>query len=356
MRFNKLYPIVGGLAVSMALMSCGGGSESDSEIVDTYTVESVEGNTITMTTGLQVKLLGIKEGSKQVEQFVRNNCIGREVTLVSDVDCEEIVNSDDVVHRYVNYMVTDEDNRDTEISLNRQLLEQYKGDVWNPEFVTDSLNAYNQIVNTGRRPDKIADLALYMKQRTFLIETPSGIGTGFFINDKGLAVTNNHVISDANAVIWMYADDPDDSKIYTTKRRGIKRIEWTNPTLDITIFTVDLDNGESVPYFSLADRHARIGDNVSTLGNPHGLTASFSGGGQVSAYREDPYDNRGITVMQYTIPTNGGNSGGPVCLDNGVVYAVHEMGDKTMQNTNYGIDILHVRKVLDEAGLNYGGK
>lgn len=342
--------IVGSIfALLLLLQACGEGSGDGT--LDTYTIESVDGNTLTMTTGLRVKLLGIQEGSKQVEQFVLNNCIGKDVILISDLDGEEIVNSDDEVHRYVIILEGDE-----ETCLNRQLLAQYKKDIWDPKNVTDSLDTYNDLVNMGPDSGPIKDLALYMKQRTFLIETPQGIGTGFFINDKGLALTNNHVLKNNQGIIWMYADDPDDSKIYSTKRRGIKRIDWTNPTLDITVFTVDIDNDEKVPYFSLADRHARVGDNVSTLGNPHGLTASYSGGGQVSAYREDPYDNRGITVMQYTIPTNGGNSGGPVCRDNGLVYAVHEMGDKQMQNTNYGIDILHVRDVLDKAGLNYGGK
>lgn len=332
-------------AGSVTLSSCGGGSEGEN-----YIVEDVEGNTLIMTTGLRVKMLGIKDGSKQAEQFVRNNCIGEEVVLVQDQDGEEIEDVDSEVHRYVIRPEKDD------VCLNTQIIDQYRMDVWSPEFVTDSLDNYLALVKKDKSVTEIPYLALYMKQRTFLIEVPGGIGTGFFINDQGLAITNNHVLADANGVVWLYSDDPDDAKVYTTKRRGIKRVDWTNPTLDITIFTVDLDKDEEVPYFNLADRHAKQGDYCATLGNPHGLTASFSGGGQVAAYREDPYENRGVTVMQYTIPTNGGNSGGPVCLPNGLVYAVHEMGDKTMQNTNYGIDILHVREVLDREGLKYGGK
>lgn len=339
--------IVGALVViSIAFNNCGGGGNTE----DGYVIEDVEGNTLIMTTGLRVKMLGIKDGSKQAEQFVRNNCIGEEVILVKDVDGEEIEDVDAEVHRYVIRPFKND------ICLNTQIIDQYRMDVWSPEFVTDSLENYLAMVKKDRSTTEIPDLALYMKQRTFLIQVPEGIGTGFFINDQGLAVTNNHVLSNADGYVWLYSDDPDDAKVYTTKRRGIKRIEWTNPTLDITIFTVDLDNDETVPYFNLADRHAKQGDYCATLGNPHGLTASFSGGGQVAAYRNDPYEDRGVTLMQYTIPTNGGNSGGPVCLSNGLVYAVHEMGDKTMQNTNYGIDILHVREILDNAGLKYGGK
>ena len=54
--------------------------------------------------------------------------------------------------------------------------------------------------------------------------------------------------------------------------------------------------------------------------------------------------------------TNGGNSGGPVCDKCGQIVAVHELGDKSMQNTNYGIDAMQLRVVLDQLNLNYGGK
>lgn len=60
--------------------------------------------------------------------------------------------------------------------------------------------------------------------------------------------------------------------------------------------------------------------------------------------------------MQYTMSTNGGNSGGPVCDEYGRVIAVHELGRKDLQNVNFGIDILQVRDVLNGLSINYGGK
>ena len=60
--------------------------------------------------------------------------------------------------------------------------------------------------------------------------------------------------------------------------------------------------------------------------------------------------------MQYDMTTNPGNSGGPVCDKYGQIVAVHELGNKNMQNTNYGIDARQVRAVLNKLGLKYGGK
>lgn len=348
---NKLFK-VGMLLFSAACVltfsRCGGSSSAADETG--YYVEDVEGATLIMNTGLRVKLLGIKEDSKQAEQYLRKNVVDTYVDLVPDSETgEPILAADDEVYRYV--IIPSENEDDPYQCLNTLLIDQYKLDVWDASYVKDSLDNYNELLIKDK-PKKLSDLALYMKQRTFLIETPQGIGTGFFINDTGTAITNNHVLSNKNGQVWLYADDPDDSNIYKNKTRGIKRIDNTDPNLDITIFTVDLDKDESVPYFRLADRHAKQGDFCATLGNPHGLTATYSAPGSVSAYR----DNGGVTLMQYTIPTNGGNSGGPVCLENGYVYAVHAMGDKTMQNTNYGIDILQVRPILDQLGIKYGGK
>ncbi len=356
MANNKSFIFIVGaaIALSMSMIGCGGGSNSASEETDYY-VEDVEGNTLIMNTGLRVKLLGIKDDSKQAEQFMRKHIIDTYVDLVPDSETGEPIRStDDEVYRYV--IIPADNDDDPYQCLNTVLIDTYRRDVWDASYVVDSLDTYNALVSTREPAKKLNDLALYMKQRTFLIETPQGIGTGFFINDTGTAITNNHVLKNATGKVWLYADDPDDSKIYQTKTRGIKRVDFTDPNLDITIFTVDLDKNESVPYFKLADRHAKQGDFCATLGNPHGLTATYSAPGSVSAYREDPYNNRNTMVMQYTIPTNGGNSGGPVCLENGLVYAVHEMGDKTMQNTNYGIDILEVRPILDKLDIKYGGK
>lgn len=342
-----------GIGLMILTNSCGGSSSASEETG--YYVEDVEGNTLIMNTGVRVKLLGIKDGSKQAEQYIRKHIVDTYVDLVPDSETgEPIITTDDEVYRYVMIPAVSHDQPD--ICLNTILIDTYRKDVYDASFVVDSLDTYNALVTKGVPTQKISDLALYMKQRTFLIETPEGIGTGFFINDKGQAITNNHVLSNSAARVWLYADDPDDANVYTTKTRGVKRIDWTNPELDITIFTVDLDQDEKVPYFNLADRHAKQGDFCATLGNPHGLTATYSAPGSVSAYRQDPYGDRDVTVMQYTIPTNGGNSGGPVCLENGLVYAVHEMGDKSMQNTNYGIDILEVRPILDQLGVKYGGK
>ena len=312
------------------------------------TVKSVSGNVLTLTSGLNVRLLGVEANRTDVEMFLRSQFLNKRVRLYADSHyaVKHIVSPYDTVSVYA------VEDGVTTFCINRQVVREYP-DAYRHSEVFDSLGW------VAPEDDLIEkkNLALYMKQRTFLIETSEGIGTGFFINEKGLAVTNWHVLrpgQEGTAKVYLYEDDPDDSKIYTKNKRNIKNIRWSSnkEALDITILTVELENGEKVPYYNIAKLRPNQGDPVATYGNPQGLTASFTKG-SISAFRED---ERGVELMQYDMTTNPGNSGGPVCDKYGQIVDVHELGNKNMQNTNYGIDARQVRAVLNKLGLKYGGK
>lgn len=316
-------------------------------------VSAVHGNVLDLTSGLHARLIGT-DGRSSVEMFLRGAYVGKQVTLYADSHGQKqnIVTGNDTVDVYavetgvMNYCI------------NRLAVLQ-DPESYHPTEALDSTTVEPWV--TEDRPVPVGNLALYMKPRTFLIATPDGIGTGFFISETGLAVTNWHVLppnQEKSSQAYLYQDDPDDSQIYSNKKRSIKNVLWSSDIngLDITIFSVDLENGEKVSYFNIAKRRPIQGDQVSTYGNPHGLTASFSQG-VVSAFRSDPYNaNRDVQLVQYDMATNGGNSGGPVCDKYGQIVAVHELGDKNLQNVNYGIDAMQVRQVLDQLKVNYGGR
>lgn len=316
-------------------------------------VGAVNGNVLDLTSGLHARLIGT-DGRASVEMFLRGAYVGKHVTLYADSHDQKqnIEKSNDTVDVYAVEVGT------LGYCINR-LAVLHDPESYHPTEVLDSASVEPWV--KGVSPVPIDNLALYMKPRTFLISTPKGIGTGFFISETGLAVTNWHVLNpihEKSSKAYLYQDDPDDSQIYSNKKRNIKNVLWSSDTdgLDITIFSVDLENGEKVPYFNLAKRRPIQGDQVSTYGNPNGLTASFSQG-VISAFRSDPYNvNRNVQLVQYDMATNGGNSGGPVCDKYGQIVAVHELGDKRLQNVNYGIDAMQLRQVLDRLKVNYGGR
>lgn len=346
--------VIGVLCLKKCRENSSSGSQNSGTPINGYvgTVADVNGNVLTLTSGLHARLLGVEANRTDVEMFLKSQFLNKAVTLYADSkhQGQYIVNPNDTVNVYV------VENGTRTYCINRQVIREYP-DAYKELETLDSVGWVDP--NDLLIPKK--NLALYMKQRSFLIQTPNGIGTGFFINENGLAVTNWHVLPpefEKEAIAVLYQENPDDSQVYSDKKRHFKNVLWSSDIngLDITIVSVDLENGEKVPYFNLIKQRPNQGDQVSTFGNPHGLTASYSSG-VVSAFRPDPYNpNRDVQLVQYDMSTNGGNSGGPVCDKYGQIIAVHELGDKELQNVNYGIDAMQLRMVLDKLGLKYGGK
>jgi serine protease Do len=125
----------------------------------------------------------------------------------------------------------------------------------------------------------------------------TGQGSGFFITADGYAVTNNHVVQNAENV----QVTTDDGKTYTAKVIG------ADSRTDLALIKVD---GKDFPYVKLADSAPRVGDWVLAVGNPFGLGGTVTAG-IVSARGRDigagPYDD----FIQIDAPVNKGNSGGP---------------------------------------------
>lgn len=137
----------------------------------------------------------------------------------------------------------------------------------------------------------------------------TGQGSGFFISGDGYAVTNNHVVDNADTVEIA----TDDGKTYSAKVIG------TDSRTDLAVIKVD---GGTFPYVSMADTAPRIGDWVIAVGNPFGLGGTVTAG-IVSARGRDigagPYDD----FIQIDAPVNKGNSGGPTFNTEGKVIGVN---------------------------------
>ncbi len=137
----------------------------------------------------------------------------------------------------------------------------------------------------------------------------TGQGSGFFITPDGYAVTNNHVVQNAEDVTVT----TDDGKTYNAKVIG------TDSRTDLALIKID---GSSFPYVKLADTAPRVGDWVLAVGNPFGLGGTVTAG-IVSARGRDigagPYDD----FIQIDAPVNKGNSGGPTFDVDGNVIGVN---------------------------------
>lgn len=150
----------------------------------------------------------------------------------------------------------------------------------------------------------------------------SGIGTGFFVTDDGLVLTNEHVVRGAKVVEVISHDGK--------KHRG-KVIKTGGNDVDLALVRVE---GIKTKSLKLADlREVRVGSWVGTIGHGWGGIWAFTTGMISNIYPSG--DAR--PVFQTQIPLNPGNSGGPVFDSQGRVVGVVTWGIEKANNINFAL-------------------
>lgn len=124
-------------------------------------------------------------------------------------------------------------------------------------------------------------------------------GSGFFIDDLGHIVTNNHVIEDSDTVRVRLANgDEVDAEVV-----------GADPLTDLAVLKVETKDKQ--PYVEFAEGvNLRVGDWVVAVGNPFGLGGTVTSG-IVSAIGGQNRENQYLDFIQIDAPINRGNSGGP---------------------------------------------
>jgi serine protease Do len=128
----------------------------------------------------------------------------------------------------------------------------------------------------------------------------AALGSGFIIDEKGVVVTNNHVIQDADDIIVRVNGDQE----YKAKVLG------ADPLMDIAVLQLDTEDKFKPVGFGDSDK-ARIGDWVLAIGNPFGLGGTVTAG-IISARNRSIGLSRYEDFIQTDASINSGNSGGPL--------------------------------------------
>ena len=139
----------------------------------------------------------------------------------------------------------------------------------------------------------------------------SALGSGFIIDEKGIVVTNNHVIQDAEDIIIRVNGD----KEFKAKVIG------ADPLSDIAVLQLET-NEKFIPVKFGNSDNARIGDWVIAIGNPFGLGGTVTSG-IISARNRSIGLSRYEDYIQTDASINSGNSGGPLFDMNGDVIGIN---------------------------------
>ncbi|MCR4305732.1 MAG: trypsin-like peptidase domain-containing protein [Candidatus Daviesbacteria bacterium] len=173
----------------------------------------------------------------------------------------------------------------------------------------------------------------------------STIGTGFVVSEKGIIVTNKHVM-----------DDPDIKYNVVTKdgrKYEIRKI-YRDPVLDLAIVQVDADGLEDL---ELGDSSKiKVGQTVIAIGNALGRFTNTVTTGVVSGVGRrvvagDPFSGTAESLddlIQTDAAINPGNSGGPLLNSAGQVIGVSVATTEGAQNIGFAIPINAVKKITDE--------
>lgn len=140
-------------------------------------------------------------------------------------------------------------------------------------------------------------------------------GSGFIFDDKGLIMTNSHVVFGAQALNVTF----DDGTTLSAKLLG------ADPIFDLAILQIPVPKIGKLPALSFGDSDAiRPGDKVVAIGNPMGMNLTITSGIVSAINRILPERPRmlSLPMIQTDTPINPGNSGGPILNGCGEVVGI----------------------------------
>lgn len=178
-------------------------------------------------------------------------------------------------------------------------------------------------------------------EAVIMVNTPSGLGSGFIINADGYAITNAHVIQGERKL---------KAVVYEQTGREFRRLTIedveilaVNNHLDLAL--IKLKHPDGKPFVTAPVQGAEdleVGQDVFAIGNPLGLERTLSRGVIATKQR----DFQGLTFIQTTAQINPGNSGGPLFNLKGEVIGVTNMGVPGGEGLGFAIPARYVRDFL----------
>ncbi len=156
----------------------------------------------------------------------------------------------------------------------------------------------------------------------------AGSGSGFFIDESGIAVTNNHVVTGA-AFLHVYVDGEDEPRN--------ARVLGVSECSDLAVIDVD---GDGFPYLDWYEGDVAVGTAIYAAGFPLGNDEYTLLDGIISKENADGESDWASvdSVIEHSADTLPGNSGGPIVSEDGAIVAVNYAGDSQGQSFAIGRD------------------
>lgn len=163
------------------------------------------------------------------------------------------------------------------------------------------------------------------------IATATGTGTGFYVKEFDLIVTNDHVVAE-NAEVTIAGKTFD---------KALSRVWYTDRKHDLAFLSapanIELPEVPLGLYEQMKD-----GDQVVAIGHPFGLNYTATQGviSKVDRIRE------GVKFIQIDAAINPGNSGGPLVNMSGEIIGVNSFIIRGGDNLGFALPVVYLREAL----------
>lgn len=209
-------------------------------------------------------------------------------------------------------------------------------------------NVINIVKQSQESVVSIAVSQIALEQGQGLVDTTNKIGTGFIVDESGIVITNQHVVSDRNSDYKVVNSHGDEFVVTTILRDDIS---------DIALLRIDKGDKE-LKALKLGDSDKLVvGQNVLAIGTPLGEFAGSVTTGIISGLNRTVSAGQswfGSTIKTYegVIQTdaaiNPGNSGGPLINSQGEVIGVNFATTQGVDNISFALPINNVKNRLEE--------
>ncbi|MDD2776830.1 MAG: serine protease [Gallionella sp.] len=143
-------------------------------------------------------------------------------------------------------------------------------------------------------------------------KSQNSTGSGFYVGDDGLLITNYHVVSS-------HALEPETYEleyVASNEEHGTLTLLAIDVLHDLALLQ---RKGSNLPYLHFHVGTVEKGDNLFSLGNPNDLGQSIVEGTNNGLRDHSFYD-----MIHFTGAINAGMSGGPVVTEAGEVYGIND--------------------------------
>ncbi len=206
----------------------------------------------------------------------------------------------------------------------RRLLQSFRSDkpLWSGPAVARSAGLSSDELNNievykSANSATVAITSTVFRRGWFFDVYPSReTGSGFLINEDGLILTNNHVISGRAPEIQVALADQSRYKAQVLVR---------DPANDLALLRIEAK--QKLPWLRLGDSESvQVGQKVLAIGNPFGFLSGTLTTGVISSLGRTIRDETGReleNMFQTDAAINPGNSGGPLLDSQGSVIGVN---------------------------------